>query len=320
MSGGILCYAPFNPANGEKKGDIMRERLPVPQQNSHPSRLPWLVLSLLAVSIIAAGMLLTAGCGNVFCDNASKETRDDSFTVGDSARVVVRTANGGIEVTAGPGNEVRVEATLTVPDNLAYSVTQDGNTITVEAKPKTGTWRGCMGASFVVTVPTMTDVELHTSNGAITLEGINGSGILETSNGAIELLNVKGDFKGGTSNGGLEIDGMDGSAELGTSNGAIGVSNAVGEVNLQTSNGRVSFDGELTAGGENRLVTSNGRVDVELAGEPSIGFDASTSNGEIDITLPVSTSLVEKNHVVGTIGDGEASLYIHTSNGDVTIR
>jgi len=283
----------------------MSERLPGLKQNSRPRQLPWLVLSLLAVSIIAAGLLLTAGCDNVLgdCDDASEETRDDSFTVGDSSRVVVKTGNGGIVVTAGTGNQVRVEATLRTPEKLTYSVTQDGDTITVEAKPKTGSsWRDCMEANIVVTAPTITDVDLHTSNGALTVEGINGSGALETSNGAMELFNVKGDFKGRTSN------------------GAIDVRNAVGEVDLQTTNGRVSFEGELIAGGDNRLVTSNGRVDVELLGEPSISLDASTTNGEINTTLPMTTSLVEKNHIVGTIGDGEAALYVRTSNGEVTIR
>ncbi len=133
-------------------------------------------------------------------------------------------------------------------------------------------------------------------------------------------FNVKGDFRGDTSNGALDIDGIEGSAELRTSNGAIDVRNAVGEVDLQTSNGIISFEGELTAGGSNRMVTTNGRVDVELRGSPSISMDASTSNGEINITLPITTSLVEKNHIVGTIGGGEATLYIRTSNGDVTIR
>ena len=283
----------------------MRERLLSLQRNSRPRQLPWLALSLLALSIIAAGMLLTVSCNNVFvdCDDAPKETRDNSFTVGESARVVVKTGNGGITVTAGQGNEVRVEAMLTVPEKLAYSITQDGDTITVEAKPKTGsTWRDCMQASVIVTVPTMTDIDLHTSNGAIDVEDINGSGILETTNGAIELFNVKGDFRGSTSN------------------GAIDVLNAVGEVDLQTSNGRVSFEGELTTGGENRLVTSNGLVDVELLGEPSISLDASTSNGDLNIMLPITTSLVEKNHIVGTIGDGEATLYVRTSNGTVIIR
>jgi hypothetical protein len=297
----------------------MRESLLGLQRNPRPHKPAWTVLSLFIVAIIVTGMLLTAGCVN--CDDTSKETREDSFTVGASARIVVKTANGGISVTAGPGNQVQVVTTLTSPEKLTYSVIQDGDTITVEAKPKTGrTWGACMAADIVVTAPTMTNVDLHTSNGAITVQGINGSGVLETSNGAIDIFNVKGDFRGGTSNGALDIDGIEGSAELRTSNGAIDVRNAVGEVDLQSTNGRVSFYGELSAGGNNRMVTSNGRVDVELPGSPSVSLDASTSNGEINITLPITTSLVEKDHIVGTIGGGEADLYIRTSNGDVTIR
>jgi Toastrack DUF4097 len=225
----------------------MRASLGGQQRNSRRHRMSRFVLSVLVVFIAMTGALLTAGCenyDNASCDNASRETHDDSFTVGDSARVVVKTGNGGISVTAGPGNEVQVVTTLISPEKITYSVIQDGNTITVEAKPKTGgTWGTCLTANVVVTAPTMTDVDLHTSNGAISIEGINGSGVFETSNGAFNIFDVKGDFRGATSNGAVNIDGIEGSAELTTSNGAIDVRNAVGEVDLyiRTSNGDVTI-------------------------------------------------------------------------------
>jgi hypothetical protein len=292
-------------------------------QGSRRTKPWWWILGLLTVVVVAASLLVTAGCDELFedCDDAPKEARDDSFTVGGSLHLVARTGNGAIEVSAGSDNEVRVEATLTVPDNIDYTVIQEGDTITVEAKPKTGrSWRNCTGASFVMTVPANTEVELDTSNGAIELFGLGGGGRLDTSNGAVSLVDVTGDYRGSTSNGRIDIDGMEGTADFGTSNGAVSVADSKGEFDLHTSNGRISFSGELTAGGDNRLETSNGRVDVELLGEPSVTLDASTSNGELSIELPITTSLVEKNHIVGTIGDGEADLYIRTSNGDINIE
>ncbi|MEE8470576.1 MAG: hypothetical protein V3S51_04530 [Dehalococcoidia bacterium] len=45
-----------------------------------------------------------------------------------------------------------------------------------------------------------------------------------------------------------------------------------------------------------------------------------TSTGDITSELEITTTLLEEHHIIGTIGDGEASLYIRTSNGDVDIR
>jgi DUF4097 and DUF4098 domain-containing protein YvlB len=61
-------------------------------------------------------------------------------------------------------------------------------------------------------------------------------------------------------------------------------------------------------------------VDVELLGTPSIKLDASTNNGDVTSELPITATSTGDDHLVGTIGDGEADLYIRTSNGDVTIR
>jgi DUF4097 and DUF4098 domain-containing protein YvlB len=276
----------------------------------------------MAVLLAAAALLMTAGCDELTddCDDAEIETRDNSFSVGESVTLVVRTANGAIEVRTGSDGEVHVEATLREPERIDYEVTQDGDTITAEAQSESGRWRGCMMASFVVTVPANTEVDLDTSNGAIELVGLEGGGRVDTSNGAISLVDVSGDYRGSTSNGAIGIDGMEGTADFGTSNGAVDVADSRGEFDLHTSNGRISFSGELTAGGDNRLETSNGRVNVELLGEPSVRIDASNSNGDITTDLPLTIESTSRHELVGTIGDGEADLYVRTSNGDLDIR
>jgi hypothetical protein len=304
------------------------------------SRKTWLIPVLIISVVITAMPLLAGGCEGVFedCDDAPIEYYDDNFTVDGSAAVVVRTGNGGIEVNSGSDDEVLVQATVRDPEKIDYRVSQEGNTITVEAKPKDGrSWRSCMQASIVLTVPARTDFELETSNGAIALRGIEGSGNIKTSNGSIGLFDVKGDFEGTTSNGSLTIDGLAGSVALRTSNGAVNARDVIGEVdldtsnggvdvqglvgeaNLETSNGSLSFKGELTAGGDNRLVTSNGQVEVELLGVPSVSLEVLTHEGKIRTTLPITTTLVEDDHITGIIGDGEADLYVRTTNGDVTI-
>ena len=69
------------------------------------------------------------------------------------------------------------------------------------------------------------------------------------------------------------------------------------------------------------MTTSNGSVDIKLQGTPSVELDASTGNGSITTKLPIlTTSPGDKHQVVGTIGDGDAELFVRTSNGSVMVH
>jgi len=268
------------------------------------------------LAVLLAVVLLAAGC-----TFGPTETRDDSFAVGESVRLVVNSENGSIEVKTGSDNEVRVQATLRGANRIEYEAKQDGDTITVSARRTR--WvlfaRGPV-TDLIIAVPTRADVNLETSNGSIELDGVEGSGSLRTSNGKIVLKDVKGNFDGDTSNGSITIEAMEGSARFQTSNGRVDLREVIGEVDVETSNGRISFSGEMTTGGRNRLITSNGAVNVELRGTPSVSLDASTSNGDVICGLPILITVMKEKELTGTIGAGEAHLYIRTSNGDVSIR
>ena len=69
------------------------------------------------------------------------------------------------------------------------------------------------------------------------------------------------------------------------------------------------------------MTTSNGGITITLKGTPSVNLDASTSNGSITTKLPIlTTSTGDEDHLVGTIGAGDADLFVRTSNGSVTIQ
>jgi Toastrack DUF4097 len=276
---------------------------------------------LIATLVFAAAVMALASTG---CTTQSAVgTQSDDFNVGPSPSLKVETLGGRIEVTAGSDNVISVRAELRDIRRIDYEAVQSGNEVIVTAE-KIGKWwfpAGNTKADIYVTVPANTKVTLETTDGAIEVRGTTAGGILETTNGAIVLENVKGDFDASTTNGAVDIDTIEGSALVKTSNGRVTVQNAKGAFNLKTTNGNVTFSGELTPGGSSRLVTTNGRIEVELAGAPSVSIDASTSNGEVKHPdVPILTTMAKTSHVVGTIGDGEADLYIETTNGDVIIE
>jgi len=275
---------------------------------------------LIVTLLFLVGVMALASSACTTQSAVSTET--DDFNVGDPLTLKVTTLGGRIEVKAGSDNVVSVRAELRDIRRIKYEAIQNGDEVIVTAE-KTGKWwfpAGNTQADIYVTVPANTALRLETSNGKIDVTGTTRGGILETSNGAIALQDVKGDFEATTSNGAIEIDSFDGSAYLRTSNGKVTLQEAKGEFNAKTSNGSVSFSGDMTPGGSNRLVTSNEDVKVELTGTPSVHLDASTSNEDVKCALPILATKTDADHLIGTIGAGEADLYVETSNGDVTIQ
>ncbi len=275
----------------------------------------WILL--LFTLLIGAVLLVSSACTTL----PAVQTYENDFTVGETASLVIDSTSGWIHVEAAPGNQVHVEATVRDFTRMNYEATTNGDVVTITAKRKGSILSGFQGkADILVTVPAGTALTLKTSEGDIIITGTNGGGVLKTSNGKITLENVKGDFQGDTSNGDIEITTMEGSGLLRTSNGKVDIGNATGEFNASTSNGPIFFSGEMIPGGSNRFTTSNGKVTVELQGTPGINLDASTSNGKVSSALAILATETETNHLVGKIGAGEADLYIHTSNGDVTLK
>ena len=278
----------------QKKGRIAVQH----QQNPSASRIKRTgILGLLVLT------LLLAACGEGF--GRPTEVRDESFSVGASPRLVVENRNGRVTVRVGQAGTTRVRAMLHKPDELEYRVEVEGDAIRVTARPDRAgffNFGASPGADLVIEVPSNTVVDSRSSNGKIELFGVSGPSTAHTSNGAIELRDVNGEFVASTSN------------------GKISVAHSRGAFDLQTSNGVIGFDGELSPGSDNKLETSNGSITVTLGGAPSVRIDASTSNGSIDSRLLFDGGAIEENGLVGTLGNGDASLYIETSNGTITIR
>ena len=277
----------------------------------------WRTYAILAATLTMAVVLLAAGG----CSPGPTETRDDTFTVGDSPAVVVNIENGYIEVNAGVDGEVRIEATLRGSDRIDYEVSQEGDSITISAEVQSSwfVW-GDIGTDIELTLPSSADLRLETSNGPVRVYGAEGSGFVRSSNGEIELRDIQGDFDVRTSNGAIEVDTMEGISFLRTSNGRLDLQDINGQIDAETSNGEIRLRGEIAAGGDVRLTTSNGDVWVDLRGTPCVALDAKTSNGEVNCDLPILATVTKEDHLVGTIGDGESQLYVRTSNGDVTVR
>ena len=100
----------------------------------------------------------------------------------------------------------------------------------------------------------------------------------------------------------------------------VTIQESAGLFTAVTDNGSVQFGGEFESARVNRFKTSNGSVKVRLRGELSLKLEASTSNGSAQCSQPlVQHGLSGNHHLIGTIGAGDASLTLQTSNGSISV-
>lgn len=175
------------------------------------------------------------------------------------------------------------------------------------------------GVSFEVIVPALADVDVDTSNGAITIRGVEGELNLDTSNGAIDLSDVIGVVCADTSNGAIDITGFRGTLDLETSNGAIDIRDVEASVDARTSNGRIDFSGVLI-GDDNDLRTSNGAIQVKVSADAAITFEASTSIGSISTNLPLVGDTEGRSWNAALNPPATQTLELRTSNGSIRIE
>ena len=261
-------------------------------------------------------------------EDGKTSMRDDTFAVGTKPRLVVRGFNGRIRVRAGEPGSIRVRAKLKKPREIKYSAVQEGDLVTVEAKPDQqsegflhGFSRQHSGANIEVTVPVTTSVDLATSNGPVELQGTESSGAIQTKNGPIKVQQFKGDLNATTKNAPITVKTLSGSAELYTSNSRVSIEDAHGRFDARTTNGSIKFQGSIEPGNGSRLSTKNGNIKVTLDAEPSLKLTAATVNGRVRCEVPDFVASVEKRHKLkGTVGTGETELIAETVNGSVTIQ
>lgn len=253
----------------------------VPAAAQPSRRWPWQTRALIGVVLVAGGVYALLG----LVDPEGEQINERFQGV---TSITLDLDSASVEVTVG-GSEVVVDRSVTVGFMGGTPTSEQvGVNLRLEydCPPVIGT--GCRG-SYSIRVPEGTSITGGTSNGPITLTGIDGLVDVSTSNGPITLDRVES----------VRVDAR-------TSNGRIIATGLRSpEVEVRTSNGRVSlhFDASPTRVSAR---SSNGEVEVMVPSDsPAYAVSASTSNGQtrIDIrTDPASTS----------------SMTLSTSNGDIT--
>ncbi|MCA1608963.1 MAG: DUF4097 domain-containing protein [Acidobacteria bacterium] len=173
----------------------------------------------------------------------------------------------------------------------------------------------------------------------VTIKNVEGSIALRNITGGISAVAYQGDVAVENSSGAIALESTNGNiAAFGVNPGQIGdlfrVKTTSGAISLQkvehrqidanSITGSVFFNGKLLVGGLYNFKTSNGSIRMLIPGDSSLMLKAvyglGTFNSELPLKVLTEDITPQARILVGTIGNGDATVNLTTSSGSIGIR
>lgn len=221
------------------------------------------------------------------------EVRQFTVMAGAGTVSVDASPNGGIQVQGAPRGDIQVFAKVVATAEtearareIAAGIRVDAAADRIGAEGPSGLGRReGWSVSYRLSVPTQTSLTLKSSNGGISVTGVEGRLDAHTVNGGLKLANVAGEVRGRTSNGGIDVD----------------------------------LDGSTWTGPGLDVQTSNGGVRLRVPEQYSARLEASTDNGGMDVEFPVTVQGRMHREIATNLGAGGPLIRVKTSNGGIRV-
>lgn len=221
------------------------------------------------------------------------EVREQTIAAPSGGIDVDARPNGGIQVTAGSGDRVRIRSRVTARAESESRARELASQVKIETEGGRIRARGpdaghdeWWSVSYRIEAPASTDVDLRAMNGGIHVQGMRGTTRFNTMNGGVDLVDVAGDVSGSTTNGGLDI----------------------------------VLRGDRWKGKGLDVRTTNGGVDLTVPEGYSAHLETSTVNGGLDLGFPVTVQGRVDRQLSLDLGSGGPTVRAVTTNGGVSLH
>jgi hypothetical protein len=304
--------------------------------NPLPRRSAAIRLGLACAALLAASAVATRG-----------EEVTKPFTVSGRANVHVETNDGSIRVSTGDSKQVefRVEYQgYELGKNLHIDAHQDGDKVELIARV-TGHWGFSWGHNshrlhIEVRMPRDADLDVHSGDGSVEAESINGTVKVYTGDGSVKANSLNGNIDLHTNDGSITVNALKGDIRLHTGDGSIEARDLDGKVDADSGDGHIRIAGRFDAlnvktgdgSVDTRVLsgskmasswsirTGDGSVDLVLPSDFQTNIDASTGDGHISLGIPVTVEGTFSNSQIhGKMNGGGQPLTIHTGDGSIRL-
>ena len=252
-------------------------------------------------------LLVIAGFPSTVHDQWSR-----TFQIGQTPELAVRTSDADVRVDRWDKSEI--EAIVTTEGykigdgGITVSGNQNGNRVELEVRfPREYFHMGFSHrrVDVVLHVPQSINVDLHTGDGAIEVNGISGQMALRSGDGHIEASGVDGKLSATAGDGHIKVRGRFDQLDIHTGDGSVEA-----EV-LEGSN--------MSSGWT--LHTGDGHLTMRVPESFSADVDIHTSDGKIDLGLGVFVLGRTENHALhGRLNQGGQLLTLRAGDGSIRLE
>lgn len=279
---------------------------------------------------------------------------EQTYAANDDGQLIVEVSDGNVEIEATDAKEVAIEVIRQVDassesrerealERHRVEISQDGNTVRIKARMKNDNGNNWFSgikrfsARYLIKVPRDFNIDAKTSDGHVSLQGVEGRIKLRTSDGNLKLAGLRGAIDARTSDGQVELIEGHGEATFETSDGNLRIAGFKGTLSARTSDGHITItdhNGQLGA------KTSDGNIDISFASPPAAGGLISTSDGNITVRLQEDTAIdldcrvtdgnidsdfailgqIKRNVLQGQVNGGGPELKMRTTDGNISLK
>ena len=288
-------------------------------------KIPFLRVIRVAVPLCATAMLSAA----LFSLTANAEEWTKNYTVSGRANVHVDTNDGSVRVTTGDTKQVELRVIYngyTLDKNLEIKSKQDGDRVELSAR-ETMHWNWGIhvnrGLRLEVRMPKDADLSVDSGDGSVEAQTITGNLDIHTGDGHIRVDGAKGQIKLRTGDGSIEGRDLDGKIEADSGDGHITLDGRFDTLNIRTGDGSINahaLPGSKVLSAWN-IHTGDGSVDLTVPSDLNANIDASTNDGRISLGIPVTVEGQFSNSKIhGKMNGGGEQLTIHTGDGSIRLN
>jgi hypothetical protein len=251
-------------------------------------------------------------CLATFSLSAYADEWNKTYQVGTNPALHVETNDASIEVSHGVSNTINIhivtEGYSIGNSGVRITERQDGDKVDLNVHvPNQWGIHFSMrnqGVHVQVQVPSQVNLDLHSADGHIGVNGVTGMARLDTGDGHITVQNFTGNLRGHTGDGHMSIDGSFSDLELRTGDGHI---------DLAVHPGSKMASGWL-------IHTSDGRVEARLPQDLAAEIYAHTGDGHINMDMPITVNgSIDTSRIRGKLNGGGPLLEITTGDGSIHI-
>jgi DUF4097 and DUF4098 domain-containing protein YvlB len=246
----------------------------------------------------------------LFSISARADEWSHSYPVTSKPEVAVEANDGDVEIVVGSSQQVDVRVITRgwkIKDDVQVTGNQSGNHVEIKLHKTSHVCFGVCSQSIrvEVRVPRESDLNIHTDDGNVRVDGVKGNLQFETGDGDVRLREVEGALHADTHDGNVDV------------NGRFNV------LNLHTGDGNIDAEvGAASAPQSGWLLRSgDGNIRLRLPDNLGADLDAHSGDGEVHVAFPITTSSSgNENSVRGKINGGGISIELRTGDGDIKVE